>query len=56
MWIDRLTKMHNGPAWKAVLEKQGWEDAFLAGDDFKAFLAEERTRQEGVLKELGLVK
>ncbi|AXC48318.1 tripartite tricarboxylate transporter substrate binding protein [Paracoccus suum] len=55
-WIERLTKMHEGPAWKAVLEKQGWEDAFLAGDDFTKFLAEEETRQTEVLRTLGLIK
>lgn len=56
MWLDRLTKMHEGPAWKQVLETQGWEDAFLAGDDFKAFLDEEKERQAGVLKDLGLIQ
>lgn len=56
LWVERLTKMHEGPAWKAILEKQGWEDDFLAGDDFAKFLTEEETRQTAVLKDLGLVK
>lgn len=55
-WLDRLAKMHEGPAWKAVLETQGWEDAYLAGDEFVAFLAEEEARQAAVLKEIGLVQ
>ena len=56
MWIDRLTKMHDGPAWKEILAKQGWEDAFLVGDDFAAFLDSEKVRITGVLKDVGLVK
>lgn len=56
MWIDRFTKMHDGPAWKDILAKQGWEDAFLAGDDFAAFLETEKTRIGEILKEAGLVQ
>lgn len=56
MWLDRFTKMHDGPAWKDILAKQGWEDAFLAGDDFAAFLDTEKTRIGEILKEAGLVE
>lgn len=56
MWLDRFTKMHEGQAWKDILAKQGWEDAFLAGDDFVAFLETEKTRIGAILKEAGLVK
>lgn len=56
MWLDRFTKMHDGPAWKGILAKQGWEDAFLAGDDFATFLKAEQVRIGDILKEAGLVK
>jgi putative tricarboxylic transport membrane protein len=56
MWLDRFTKMHEGQAWKDILAKQGWEDAFLAGDDFNAFLETEKVRIGDILKEAGLVK
>ena len=56
MWLDRFTKMHDGQAWKDILAKQGWEDAFLAGDDFAAFLDTEKVRIGDILKEAGLVK
>lgn len=56
MWLDRFTKMHDGPAWKDILAKQGWEDAFLAGDDFAAFLDTEKARIGEILKEAGLVE
>ena len=35
---------------------QGWEDADLAGDDFTAFLGEEKERTAAVLKEVGLIQ
>ena len=56
MWLDRFTKMHEGQAWKDILAKQGWEDAFLAGDEFNAFLATEKERTAAVLKDLGLIQ
>ena len=56
MWLDRFAKMHESDAWKKVLETQSWEDAYLAGDEFKAFLDEEKARQEQVLKDVGLLK
>lgn len=56
MWLDRFAKMHDSAAWKDILAKQGWEDAYLAGDDFVAFLGDEKTRIGAILKEAGLVK
>lgn len=56
MWLDRFAKMEEGPAWKDILAKQGWENAYLAGDDFSAFLETEKTRIGDILKEAGLVE
>lgn len=56
MWLDRFAQMHESEEWKAILEQQSWEDAYLAGDDFVAFLEEEKARQEQVLKDVGLIK
>jgi putative tricarboxylic transport membrane protein len=56
MWLDRFQKMHASPEWKQTLEKQGWNDAYLSGDDFVKFLDVEKVRQEQVLKDLGLTK
>jgi putative tricarboxylic transport membrane protein len=51
-FVDRI---HASPQWREVLEKQGWDDFYRTGDDAKAFIAEETTRVEGLLKELGIV-
>lgn len=55
LWVDRFTQLHESDAWKAVLETQGWEDYFLAGEEFGAFIAEETATQGQVLKDAGLV-
>jgi putative tricarboxylic transport membrane protein len=54
--IAMLDKMHQGKAWPETLKKQGWEDAYLSGDAFGAFIQEENTRMGQVLKDVGLVK
>ncbi|MFF8832770.1 Bug family tripartite tricarboxylate transporter substrate binding protein [Streptomyces sp. NPDC015131] len=55
---DRLTglvtRLHASPQWRESLRKNGWTDAFLAGDAFGAFLDQQDTRVDSVLKELGL--
>lgn len=56
MWLDRFAKMHESQAWKDILATQGWEDAYLAGDDFAAYLETEKVRIGEILKEAGLVK
>jgi putative tricarboxylic transport membrane protein len=48
--------MQAGPAWPAARAKHGWEDAYLAGDAFSAFLKQENARIAQVLTEAGLVK
>jgi len=53
-WIDAITAMYESDAWKQTLEDQGWTDAFMTGDDFSSFLADESDRVESVLSELGL--
>ncbi|ARP94967.1 Bug family tripartite tricarboxylate transporter substrate binding protein [Bordetella genomosp. 13] len=56
MWLDRFKKLHDSPQWKKAMADREWTDAYLAGDDFAKFLADEKVRQEQVLKDLGLVK
>jgi putative tricarboxylic transport membrane protein len=51
--VDKLAKSN---AWKEVLKQKGWDDAYLGGDAFAKFLADEQTRVAGVLKSVGLVK
>ena len=43
-------------AWKESLAKYGWEQVFLAGDAYKAFVEEDTKRITGILESLGLRK
>jgi putative tricarboxylic transport membrane protein len=52
--IGLITEMHDSEAWQAALEENGWTDFFMAGDEFATFLADEQTRVEAVLAEIGL--
>lgn len=49
-----VTEMHALPAWRALLEQRGWEDAFLAGEGFDRFIAQDTRDTETILRELGL--
>jgi putative tricarboxylic transport membrane protein len=40
--------------WKATLDKNGWSDAFLPGEEFGRFIQSENQRVGDVLGELGL--
>jgi len=53
--VALVEQMHDSAAWQEALARYGWRDYFLAGDEFGAFLDEERERVEGILAELGLV-
>jgi putative tricarboxylic transport membrane protein len=53
--VELAEKLHDSSEWKAALEKNDWDDQFLAGDEFATFLDEEQKRVQGVLKDLGLV-
>lgn len=54
--VEMLTQMHDTPEWQSALETNGWDDFFLAGDEFATFLAEEQTRIEGILADIGLTQ
>ncbi len=54
--IDTIDKMAKSPAWQEILKQKGWDDAYLSGDPFAAFLKEEQARVADVLKSVGLVK
>lgn len=44
------------PAWKATLEKLGWEGVFLGGDDYARFIEEDIKRVGAIINSLGIKK
>ncbi|MET0899204.1 MAG: tripartite tricarboxylate transporter substrate binding protein [Mycobacterium sp.] len=41
--IDAFDKMHQSEAWKAAVERNGWVDAYMSGDEFGTYLADQAT-------------
>ena len=52
--VALMTELHALPAWTEMLKTRDWADAFLTGEGFTAFLAEDLAKTEAVLKEIGL--
>lgn len=51
-----VTDMHETDDWEQVLKDNAWDDAFLAGEEFGAFLDDEVARVRKVLRDIGLVQ
>jgi len=47
--------LHASPEWGAVLEENNWDDLYLSGDAFAAFLESEDARVREILVDIGLV-
>lgn len=43
-------------SWRDAIAQKGWDDTYLEGDGFDAFVKGEMVRVQGVLRELGLVQ
>lgn len=54
--VDLVTELHESEEWKAELDRAGWGDTFLAGEEFDAFIGEEITSVQNVLRDIGLVQ
>jgi len=53
---DTVDKLVKSKEWAEILKQRGWEDFYLAGAPFEAFLKEEQARVGDILKSIGLVK
>ncbi|HET6392793.1 MAG TPA: tripartite tricarboxylate transporter substrate binding protein [Blastococcus sp.] len=47
---------HDSDEWQEELETRGWEDLFLVGDEYGAFIAEEEVRVREILTQIGLIQ
>ncbi len=52
--LGALNRLHRSDQWQRAIERNGWTDAYLAGDEFATFLKEQDQRVAGVLSKLGL--
>lgn len=55
-YADLIERAVRTPSWRAQLESNGWQDAFLAGDAFRGYIEGELRRTAEVLTSLGLVQ
>jgi len=51
---ETVGRLHGSSQWRDSLSRNGWTDAYLAGDAFGAFVAAETARVTAVLRDLGL--
>jgi putative tricarboxylic transport membrane protein len=54
--IALLSKMRESKTWKDTLAKNKWNDAFLSGDDFGKFIADEDVKIKETLMAVGVLK
>lgn len=54
--VATIEAMANSDQWKAVLAAKNWENTFLAGDAFSAYLDEQVKATAAVLKDLGIAQ
>ena len=52
--IGLLEELHGSKEWQEALERNGWTDAFLTGDEFTAFINEQDDVVRQVLEDLDL--
>ena len=53
--IAVVEQLRASDAWQETLAQYGWQDYYLPGDEYGAFLTSERERITAILTELGLV-
>ncbi len=54
--VGTMEKLVKSKEWLEILKQKGWDDAYLPGDEFGAFLKSEEARVREVLTSIGLVK
>ncbi|MCC3277415.1 MULTISPECIES: tripartite tricarboxylate transporter substrate binding protein [unclassified Arthrobacter] len=53
-FIAIITEMRDSEEWKDTLERNSWTDSFATGEEFEAFIEEEVSTAQSIVKELGL--
>lgn len=56
MWLERLDKMNASPEWQETLKKRGFDNAYLSGKDFEAFVEAEKASWAKAIADIGIGK
>lgn len=54
--VGRLGGLVASSAWRDLLDRKGWQDAYLPPEPFGAFLRDEQARVKGAMKAAGLLR
>lgn len=54
MWLGRLDKMNASPEWQETLKKRGFDNAYLSGKDFEAFVEADKANWAKAIADIGL--
>lgn len=55
-WQETLKKMTETQEWKDACKTNGWDQVFLAGNDFVAYLEQMNESYKGILDSIGMLK
>lgn len=55
-WEDVLGRMVKTKTWKQLIATQGWDDAYLPGEKYKAYLEKEHESFAATFREMGIAK
>lgn len=54
--VGAVTRMRETESWRGAMQRYGWMDLFVAGDEFATFLRQNREQVAGVMRDLGLAR
>ena len=54
-WDRMLASMVKSNAWQQELQRRGWVDAYMPSATYSAFLGEERSRFQAIMRDTGLI-
>ncbi|WP_050183830.1 Bug family tripartite tricarboxylate transporter substrate binding protein [Domibacillus robiginosus] len=55
-WEEKVAQLVDTEAWKNELEKQGWQDGYMASEDFIKLMEEEEAMYKEIYEDLGMAK
>jgi putative tricarboxylic transport membrane protein len=53
-YVKKFQELNESPAWDEIRKKYGWNELFMTGDEYQAFLEKENEEMQKLLDELGL--
>jgi putative tricarboxylic transport membrane protein len=55
-WKETLKNMSETPRWQEACTTNGWDNVYLSGEEFTAYLEKVNEQYKGILSEIGMLK